>query len=145
MFSMFKNAFQGLTTRRINLPAFKPRGLEEFFENSEALPKEKVKTGRAWRAAELRNKSWEDLQKLWFVLLKERNLLATQKAEALRFRINAQFFSNTSRIVKCKQSMARIKSVLNERRLAYEKSIRISKHNRYLEFKNSQQEASKPQ
>ncbi|KAJ1918000.1 54S ribosomal protein L4 mitochondrial [Mycoemilia scoparia] len=75
--------------------------------------------GRAWRASELRNKSWEDLQKLWYVLLKERNLLASQNEEAGRLNISRQFFSNTARVVKCKKSMARIRTVLNERRLAY--------------------------
>ncbi|PWA03239.1 hypothetical protein BB558_000585 [Smittium angustum] len=130
---------RGLSTRKYTLPGFKPRGLEEFFENGQSLPKDQPKTGRAWRAAELRNKSWEDLQKLWIVLLKERNLLASQKAEASKNKIPLQHFSNTSRIIKCRQSMARIKTVLNERRLAYEKAIRLTKHSRYLEYKNSLQ------
>ena len=46
-------------------------------------------TGRGWKASELRLKSWDDLQKLWYVLLKEKNLLMTQRqmlhAQNLRF------------------------------------------------------------
>ncbi|KAH9986616.1 mitochondrial 39-S ribosomal protein L47 (MRP-L47)-domain-containing protein [Russula vinacea] len=69
--------------------------------------------GRAWAAAELRRKSFRDLHTLWYVLLRERNLLATQMVTYRRSTIT------------CRKSMARIKYVINERRLAYEGAMKI--------------------
>ncbi|KAF8933243.1 mitochondrial 39-S ribosomal protein L47 (MRP-L47)-domain-containing protein [Dissophora ornata] len=112
---------------RIKQLAFRPRGVEEFFENGKSLPTEKSWTGRAWRASELRVKSFDDLHKLWFVLLKERNLLAAQKEEARRFHISKQYFSNKGRQIKCQKSMARIKFVLNERRLAWVEATKLQR------------------
>jgi len=52
--------------------------------------------GRPWTAAELRRKSWEDLQKLWWVCAKERNIMATQKIERQRLKPGyGEFESNT--------------------------------------------------
>ncbi|CEG66867.1 Putative MRP-L47-domain-containing protein [Rhizopus microsporus] len=98
----------------------KPKGLYQFFENNQTLPKQ-VWTGRSWKAKELRQKSFEDLHKLWYVLLKERNLLATQKHEANRLNLPKQIWTNEGRMRKCQKSMARIKCVLYERQREYEK------------------------
>lgn len=92
------------------------RGLEEFFEDGKSLPnllvdKQKV-YGREWLASELRMKSFSDLHSLWFILLKEMNLLHTQRAEAKRVDLP---WEGKARMVRCKFSMARIKTVLSER------------------------------
>ncbi|CAE6226768.1 unnamed protein product [Arabidopsis arenosa] len=67
---------------------------------------------RGWKASELRLKSWDDLQKLWYVLLKEKNMLMTQR-QMLQAQ-NMQF-PNPERIPKVRRSMCRIKHVLIER------------------------------
>ncbi|KAI9479800.1 54S ribosomal protein L4 mitochondrial [Coemansia sp. RSA 989] len=122
MFGRLSTVTRQLSSRRTAQGSFVGRGLEEFFENGQRLPTTKTPTGRAWLASELRQKSWEDLQKLWYVVLKERNVLASQLEERNRLDINKVYFENKGRVVKCKKTMARIKTVLNERRLAWEKA-----------------------
>jgi large subunit ribosomal protein L47 len=94
----------------------KAHRLHEFFEDNQALPKfnpeNRIIYGRAWRTEELKQKSFEDLHCLWFVLLKERNLLATQEAEARRRNVT---WYGIHRDFKCRSSMARIKSLLAQR------------------------------
>lgn len=90
----------------------KPRfGLEEFF-----LHRTAGKTGRPWAAAELRLKSFEDLHKLWFVLLKEKNMLATYKQQC---KTNNLILQNPERFAKVRASMAAIKQVVGERSRLY--------------------------
>ncbi|KAK4782003.1 hypothetical protein SAY86_016105 [Trapa natans] len=87
--------------------------LEAFFEAHRSPEDDKpVVYGRSWKASELRLKSWDDLHKLWYVLLKEKNMLMTQRqmlqAQNLRF-------PNPERLPKVRKSMCRIKQVLTER------------------------------
>lgn len=54
--------------------------------------------GRSWTASELRRKSFKDLHMLWYVLTRERNLLATQREEARRTGItNTESLAATAR------------------------------------------------
>ncbi|BGP27645.1 54S ribosomal protein L4 [Rhodotorula toruloides] len=96
--------------------------LWRFFHDQVALEvpdKAKDMSGRAWRTEELRIKSFEDLHKLWYILLRERNVLLTQKEEARRVSIDLRGFSMVhENLHKCRKSMARIKGVLAERRNA---------------------------
>jgi hypothetical protein len=73
------------------------------------------------------------LHRLWFVLLKERNLLATQEAEAQRL---GQRWFGKSRVYKTKLSMARIKTILLERKRMHSQSTHL------MAIKN--RDASKP-
>jgi hypothetical protein len=68
--------------------------------------------GRRWHAAEIRLKSNEDLQKLWVVLMKERNMLHTTKHY---HRKRGTRMPHASRLKAVRTSMAMINVVLGER------------------------------
>lgn len=84
------------------------------FLDVDALKGKTPETGRGWSAAQLRLKSWDDLHKLWFVLLKERQML---KSEELRYRAMGEKMASPERYRHVKKSMTRIKFVLTERAL----------------------------
>jgi len=90
--------------------------LMEFFDDKKNWGKNEVRTGRAWTADELRLKSNSDLHKLWFVLLKERNMLMTMEHECDK---KYELFPNPERLDKVQIAMDNIETVVRERNRAY--------------------------
>lgn len=84
----------------------------EFFDIKKNWGEDSVKTGRPWRVEELRIKSNTDLHKLWYVLLKERNMLLTMQDE---YHKQSELFPNPERIDKVEESMENIMQVVKER------------------------------
>jgi len=74
--------------------------------------------GRAWKASELRGKSFDELHTLWFVLLKERNMLLSERERA---RKEQRTMERRDRLLKVQLSMSRLQTVLRERKLVHER------------------------
>ncbi|VDM62311.1 unnamed protein product [Angiostrongylus costaricensis] len=87
---------------------------EENFGKSELRPKKRP--GRSWSEDELRLKSNSDLHKLWYVCLKERNMLLTMETAYVS---NARAMPNPERIDRVNETMRNIESVVHERNEAY--------------------------
>ncbi|XP_056132404.1 39S ribosomal protein L47, mitochondrial [Lampris incognitus] len=90
-------------------------GLDEFFDLPENWGESTVKSGAPWTATKLRAKSNEDLHKLWYVLLKEKNMLLTIEQESKRQRLQ---MPSPERVKKVERSMKRLEMVVNERETA---------------------------
>ncbi|XP_070688642.1 large ribosomal subunit protein uL29m [Pempheris klunzingeri] len=91
------------------------RGLDEFFDLHENWGETTVKSAAPWTAKQLRTKSNEDLHKLWYVLLKEKNMLLTLQQEAKRQMVQ---MPSPERLKKVERSMTRLETVVTERETA---------------------------
>ena len=96
--------------------AHNPAPLMEFFDDINNWGEKKVRSGREWKIEELRIKSNEDLHKLWYVLLKERNMLMTMKDQA---KDQLELFPSPERLDRVEQSMINLENVVRERNKAY--------------------------
>ncbi|OXB54838.1 hypothetical protein ASZ78_016451 [Callipepla squamata] len=91
------------------------RGLEEFFDDPKNWGEKTVKSGDAWNIKQLRAKSSQDLHKLWYVLLKEKNMLLTLEQESKR---QLKPMPSPERLEKVQKSMKNIDLVVREREIA---------------------------
>ncbi|XP_011196970.2 39S ribosomal protein L47, mitochondrial [Zeugodacus cucurbitae] len=92
------------------------RDLMEFFDDPKNWSENEVKVGRAWKLEELRIKSNKELHQLWYVLLKERNMLLTMEHEC---NDKMELFPSPERVDKVKISMDNLETVVRERNKAY--------------------------
>ena len=92
------------------------RSLDEFFDDPKNFGEKKIRVGRQWKKEELRLKSNSDLHKLWFILLKERNMLLTQEHA---FKVALEHMPNPERIDKVEESMDNLEEVVRERNRAF--------------------------
>jgi len=121
----YTNEERGGKTMRRRIDDYDSTGRGTFVRVA-VEPRDQVRSisGRSWSAAELRRKSFHDLHTLWYLVLRERNLLATQRAELGRLLLPpSQQELIRERIRKCKKTHARIKLVMSERRRGYERAI----------------------
>lgn len=60
-------------------------------------------SGRPWAIQELREKSWDDLHKLWWVCVKERNRITTSNLERERLKAGYGEYEaeERERVVSC--------------------------------------------
>lgn len=97
-----------------------------FFDEPKNWTASEIKTGRGWKIDELRIKSNEDLHRLWYILLKERNMLMTMEEAAKSAMEN---MPSPERIDKVEESMKNIEEVILERNRAYwELEVGDSRH-----------------
>ncbi|KAG9615169.1 hypothetical protein KCU69_g24025, partial [Aureobasidium melanogenum] len=76
--------------------------------------------GRAWTIVELRAKDFEDLHKLWWVCVRERNRLATERYARKKAKPGYGDYESEEREAQVKLTQRAIKHVLTERWYAWE-------------------------
>ena len=67
--------------------------------------------GRAWKSSELRLKSFDDLHKLWYVLLKEKNALLTEYYDCESRNVA---MTHPERLHKVKMEYERLNAEMNQ-------------------------------
>lgn len=99
-------------------------GLWDFFKDQNLLstPQDLSQHGREWTVGELRSKDWDSLHQLWWVCVKERNRLATERLERTRLQALYGDFEGKERDEIVQKTMKAIIDTLAERTQAYEEA-----------------------
>ncbi|KAH4928988.1 54S ribosomal protein MRPL4 [Parastagonospora nodorum] len=104
-------------------------GLWDFFKDKKLMqtPVDESRHGRAWTVGELRNQDWDALHQLWWVCVKERNRLATEKIERARLDAGYGDQENKDRDTVVQETMKAILDTLSERHQAYMEAVELAK------------------
>ena len=100
-------------------------GLWDFLPSARTAirtPEELHAHGRGWTVPELRCKDWDDLHRLWWVCIKERNRLATESYEHENIRgVDGMYgeFESQTRDKEVRKTMKSVRHCLTERWYAW--------------------------
>ncbi|KAI1876786.1 uncharacterized protein JN550_000858 [Neoarthrinium moseri] len=114
-------------------------GLYQFFyESDKALlpPEEEAKHGRSWTVEELRHKNWDDLHRLWWVCVKERNRIATAARERQRLEFRTGEDESKARMRAVSKTMKAIKQALTERFYTWEDARQLAEEDPEVDLSN---------
>lgn len=106
------------------------------FSEFMADERKRMQTGRSWKAEELRLKSHDDLHKLWYVLLIEKNKLKSDNLMSIQM---GQEFYGYANLKKVRLSMARLLTVVNERK-KHRNSYRAILEDEYIAQKKAEEQ-----
>ncbi|CAK7266358.1 54S ribosomal protein L4 mitochondrial [Sporothrix epigloea] len=114
-------------------------GLWQFFYDKQVAqtPAKDAAHGRSWTAEELRRKSWDDLHRLWWVCVKERNRIATAAVARKHFDLGFGSYEADERDATVRESMARIKHVLTERFYTWEDAVSLAQSDPEIDLSGS--------
>lgn len=103
-------------------------GLWEFFKDGQLLqtPVQESQHGREWTVGELRSRNWDTLHQLWWVCVKERNRLATERWERRRLRAGYGDYETKERDETVQKTMKAILDTLAERATAYDEAYALA-------------------
>jgi large subunit ribosomal protein L47 len=112
-------------------------GLWGFFRDKKLLrePEELYRHGRPWAVPELRKRTWQDLHNLWWVCVKERNRLATEKIVRDRKKTDYGHAEARERDETIQETMTAILDTLLERQKAYDEAYKLAKKDPRIDLK----------
>ncbi|KAF2676432.1 MRP-L47-domain-containing protein [Lentithecium fluviatile CBS 122367] len=134
------------TKRATKIEGDPDHGLWDFFRDKNLLrtPVEEAQHGRAWTVHELRQRDWETLHQLWWVCVKERNRLATEKLERRRLKAGYGDEEADERDETVQKTMKAIIDTLVERNNAYKEAYALARKDPDIDLTRTERQYQPP-